>query len=182
MKKRVLCAAFVLLAGFSLQGCESIGSIEGAEAKYPTGAKRSSTGGDIYAKPQSIFGDDGVSLLGGKDKSPTDGVITVNSYLWRASLDTVSFMPLASVDPFGGVILTDWYSNPEKDDERYKLNIFVLGSQLRADAIKVSAFKEQKTSKGWKAVALQDDMATKIEDTILTRAREFRVAKRTTDE
>ncbi len=172
---RFATVAAIVTLGFVMAGC---GSMSGGEAKYPTGANRSATGDDIYAKPQSIFGEDGLTLLGGKgDQQAADSVITVNSYLWRASLDTVSFMPLASVDPFGGVILTDWYSSPETPEERYKLNVFVLGSQLRADGLKVSVFKERQTSGAWKSMAIDNSMATKIEDTILTRARELRVAK-----
>jgi hypothetical protein len=160
----------------ALQACSSP-SIPGGEAKYPTGAQRSSTSGDIYAQPESIFGKDGLTLLGGNKDNAGEHVITVNSFLWRASLDTVSFMPIASVDPFGGAILTDWYSAPETPNERYKMNIFVLGSELRSDAIKVSVFKEKLNGREWKASKLDESMARKIEDTILTRARELRIAK-----
>lgn len=169
---RFALVAACVISALSLTACGT-----GGEAKYPTGANRaSSAGDDIYAKPDSIFGKGGLDILGGGKDEASEHVITVNSYLWRAALDTVSFMPLASVDPFGGVILTDWYSAPETQDERYKLNIFILGSQLRADAVKVSVFKERQTGGVWKAVALEDSMGTKIEDTILTRAREIRSA------
>jgi hypothetical protein len=144
-----------------------------SEAKYPTGLERSATGGDnIYEKPKSAFGDEGLMILGGKGSQSTD-VITVNSYLWRAALETVSFMPLATVDPFGGVILTDWYTSPDKSDERYKLNIFVMGGQLRSDGVKVSMFKQR----NGRDVAVSDADNRAIEDAILTRARELRVAK-----
>lgn len=166
-----LCSTLALSA-MLLQGCGT-----GGEAKYPTGARRASTSGDIYEKPDSIFGEGGLKLLGGEKGQNADGVITVNSYLWRASLDTVSFMPLTSVDPFGGVILTDWYSAPETSNERYKLNIFVMGAQLRSDALKVSVFKERLSGGKWTAAPLDEAMARTIEDTILTRAREIRVAK-----
>lgn len=153
---------------FSLAAC---GGVE-SEAKYPTGANRAAAGNDnIYEKPDSIFGKDGLSILGGKGKSSTD-VITVNSYLWRAALDTVNFMPLSTVDPFGGVILTDWYSSPDTPGERYKLNIFVMGSQLRSDGIKVSMFKQR----DGKNVAVDDKTNRDIEDAILTRARQLRIA------
>lgn len=147
------------------------------EAKYPTGADRDGLNqGDIYSERESIFGEGGISILGGNNDRPSGDAITVNSHLWRASLDTVSFMPLASVDPFGGVILTDWYSDPSKPDERYKLNVFVIGSQLRSDGIKVTAF-QQKQSKGqWRDMAVDASIATKIEDAILTRARQIRIA------
>lgn len=149
------------------------GSVD-REAKFPTGADRDgANANDIYSERESIFGEDGLTLLG--DDKPTSDVITVNSYLWRASLDTVSFMPLTTVDPFGGVILTDWYSDPETPNERYKLNVFVIGSQLRSDAIRVSAFQQKKNRDKWEAVKVDPEIAIKIEDTILTRARQIRV-------
>ena len=172
---RITLLSLSALAMLGLQGCDTVKS---GEAKYPTGAQRASTNNDIYAKPQSIFGEDGLKILGGGDKSQSgEHVITVNSFLWRASLDTISFMPITSVDPFGGVILTDWYASPNTTDERYKLNVFVLGSQLRSDAIKVSVFKERNRSGKWASAPLDQEMARSIEDTILTRARELRVAQ-----
>ncbi|HEY8962971.1 MAG TPA: DUF3576 domain-containing protein [Alphaproteobacteria bacterium] len=168
MFKIVVLAALLAFSGL-LAACSGVES----EAKYPTGLERAATGGDnIYEKPKSIFGEEGLTILGGKANQSTD-VITVNSYLWRASLDTVSFMPLATVDPFGGVILTDWYANPDAPGERYKLNIFVMGGQLRSDGVKVSMFKQR----NGKDVAVSDADNRAIEDAILTRARELRVAK-----
>jgi len=147
------------------------------KAQYPTGADRDGIDqGDIYSEKESIFGEGGISILGGKDDKPSGDSITVNSHLWRASLDTVSFMPLTNVDPFGGVILTDWYNDPATPDERYKLNVFVIGSQLRSDAIRVSAFQQKKQRGKWVDVKVNSSIATKIEDTILTRARQIRVA------
>ena len=153
------------------------GGIEG-EKKFPTGMDRDGVNGnDIYSEKESIFGEDGLNLLGGDDDNQSTDVITVNSYLWRASLDTVSFMPLASVDPFGGVILTDWYSDGDKPNERYKLNVFVIGSQLRSDAIRVSAFQQKQRKGAWKDVKMDASVATEIEDAILTRARQIRISQ-----
>ncbi len=148
-----------------------------SEAKYPTGVERSRTGNDIYSKGDSIFGEGGLQMFGKDRKGASTDVITVNAYLWRAALDTVNFMPLANVDPFGGVILTDWYTSPEKPGERYKLNIFVMGSQLRSDGIKVSMFKQR----NGKDVAVDPKTNTDIEDAILTRARELRIASKSED-
>lgn len=166
MKHRVLIAVMSIL-GLGVSACGGLGG----EAKYPTGADRATTNGDIYAKPESVFGEGGISVLGDKSKGGDD-VITVNSFLWRASLDTVSFMPLATVDPFGGVILTDWYSDDSAPGERYKLNIFVMGRELRSDGVKVSMFKQR----NGKNVAVDEKTNRDIEDAILTRARELRVA------
>lgn len=153
------------------------GGVEG-EKKFPTGMDRDGVNGnDIYSEKESIFGEGGISILGGDDDNQSTDVITVNSYLWRASLDTVSFMPLANVDPFGGVILTDWYSDADKENERYKLNVFVIGSQLRSDAIRVSAFQQKQIRGQWKDVKIDTSVATKIEDAILTRARQIRISQ-----
>lgn len=147
------------------------------EAKYPTGADRSATGANnIYDKPESIFGSDGLGIFGSKKKAEDETGIGVNSHLWRASLDTVSFMPLASADPFGGVILTDWYSTAENPNERYKLNVFVLGKQLRSDGVRVRVFKQNAVDGIWVDNTVTDDMARTLEDTILTRARQLRIA------
>jgi hypothetical protein len=102
--------------------------------------------------------------------------IGVNAYLWRAALETLNFLPLVQADPFGGVIITDWYS-PERRDERFKLNVYILDTELRADGVKVAVFRQTSAENGWQDVALADpETATKIEDSILTRARELRIA------
>lgn len=149
------------------------------EAKYPTGADRGGTE-DIYEEPSSIFGGNGLNIFGGKsDKEDNSGQtgIGVNSFLWRASLDTVSFMPLASADPFGGVILTDWYAPEASPNERFKLNVFILDRQLRSDGIQVKVFRQERSGSSWRDAAVNDDTARKLEDAILTRARQMRVAQ-----
>lgn len=161
--------AISLSAG--LVGCE--GGIK-TEAKYPSGLDRNMTGQDIYGEKQSILGKGG--LLGRKKKDNSGSIIGVNSYLWRATLDTVSFMPLASADPFGGVILTDWYTDPQKPDERVKINAFVMGRELKADGIRVRTFRQVKKRGQWRDAQTSKDTAAKLEDAILTRARELRIA------
>ena len=130
----------------------------------------------------SIFGEGGLTaaLFGGPEDGADDtggGGIGVNSFLWRASLDTLSFMPIVSADPFGGVILTDWYSLPESPDERFKVNVYILDRQLRADGIRASVFRQVQGPDGqWVDAPTDPGTATAMEDTILTRARELRVA------
>ena len=102
--------------------------------------------------------------------------IGVNPFLWRASLETIDFMPLAQADPFGGVIITDWYSPPETPNERFKLNVYILGQALRSDGVKVSVFRQTNGGDGWQDASADPNTATGIEDNILTRARELRVA------
>src|SRR6185369_14156384 len=102
-----------LILCLALTACGS--SAPKGEAKYPD------TDNDRLYRYGSLSGEEGISVLGGKKKKGEDNNgIGVNSFLWRAALDTVSFMPLASADPFGGVILTDWYANPDKPGERTK--------------------------------------------------------------
>ena len=100
----------------------------------------------------------------------------VNSYLWRASLETLNFMPLAQVDPFGGVIVTDWYASAEAPNERFKANVYILDTNLRADALKTSIFKQTRAAGGWTDAAVDADTARQIENAILTRARQLYIA------
>jgi hypothetical protein len=100
----------------------------------------------------------------------------VNSYLWHATLDTLSFIPLASADPFGGVVITDWYSAPQVPNERMKVTVYILDRNLRADGLKVAVFRQTKTADGWADATVSGDTSTKLEDAILTRARELRLA------
>jgi hypothetical protein len=103
--------------------------------------------------------------------------VGVNGFLWRASLDTVRFMPLASADPFGGVIITDWYSPPQTPDERFKANIYILGRELRADGVRVSVFHQKRDAGGqWIEASVDANTGTDIENAILMRAREMRLS------
>jgi hypothetical protein len=103
--------------------------------------------------------------------------IGVNGYLWRATLDTLAFMPLASADPYGGTVITDWYANPEKPNERFKCTVYILDSRLRADGLKVSVFKQTRDANGaWVDSSATAQTETDIENAILTRARQLRLA------
>lgn len=109
-----------------------------------------------------------------KGEAPSIGV---NGYLWRATLDTLSFMPLASADPYGGVIITDWYVNPEKPDERFKCTVYILDSRLRADGLNVAVFKQNRDASGqWIDAPSAGQTETDIENAILTRARQLRLS------
>ena len=100
----------------------------------------------------------------------------VNSYLWHASLDTLSFLPLLSADPFGGVIISEWYVAPTSPDERLKVTIYIMDRALRADALKVVVFRQVRNGAVWQDATASPDTAHKLEDSILTRARELRLA------
>lgn len=148
------------------------------EAKFPTGkARDGASGNEIYEEKASIFGEGGFFGAQKRDNQEGDSGISVNSFLWRASLDTVSFMPLASADPFGGVILTDWYTPPETEAERFKINVFILSRELRSDGVRVRTFKQTFQNGKWVDADVTPETARQLEDTILTRARQLRVAQ-----
>jgi len=100
--------------------------------------------------------------------------IGVNSYLWRASLDALSFMPLVQTDSAGGVIVTDWYVDPQSPGERIKLTISILDQDLRADALRVAGSREVSQNGQWVAAPLRAATVQKMEAIILTRARDLR--------
>ena len=102
--------------------------------------------------------------------------IGVNAYLWRASLDTLSFMPLLQTDSNGGVIVTDWYVNPQVPTERMKVTVSILDQDLRADALRVAALREVNRGGQWVSSPVQAATTQKLEDVILTRARDLRRA------
>ena len=122
-----------------------------------------------------------IPFVGGKDRK-TQRVdvqqgIGVNGYLWRASLDTLSFMPLANADPWGGVINYDWYINPQTPNERFKATVFILDTRLRADALNVTVTKEIKGADGqWTGAPVAAQTEADLENAILTRARQLNLA------
>ncbi|HEX4695369.1 DUF3576 domain-containing protein [Sphingomonas sp.] len=119
---------------------------------------------------------------GGRERPKADlaaskvTTIGVNAYLWRATLDTLSFMPLLQTDSNGGVIVTDWYVNPSVPNERMKVTVTILDQDLRADAVRVAALREVNQGGQWVAAPVQAATVQKIEDIILTRARDLRRA------
>ncbi len=177
MRIRFAAVVMVLAAGGLLSGCGVGKDI------YPSDSGLHRTAPAMGPqKRETIFGPGGLFGSGNGGKNGGTGAeagIGVNSFLWRASLDTLSFMPLASADPFGGTILTDWYELPGTHDQRFKLNVFIVGRALRADGVKVSVFKQVRGPDGqWKDTAVSPKMAVEIEDAILTRARQLRIVSK----
>jgi hypothetical protein len=137
--------------GLSLAACSSLGDPFGNPFESPRDQQRQA---DLAASNVTAIG--------------------VNSYLWRASLETLSFMPLTQADSSGGVIVTDWYSNPQNPNERVKLSVSILDQDLRADALRVAASREVLQGGIWVTAPVQAATVQKLEDIILTKARDLR--------
>jgi len=118
----------------------------------------------------------GIKLSDILNPNAGDGGMPVNALLWRAALEISSFVPLDDVDTFGGTIVTEWYSLAERPDERIKLTIFVIGRELRSDAISVRVYVQRRSGDGWVQAGRDNALEVKVEDLILTRAREIRAA------
>ncbi|MDI1283406.1 MAG: DUF3576 domain-containing protein [Reyranella sp.] len=174
----------VVLAGVLSLGLASCGGNDVSETRTGQSGDRSSRDvrqgvGGRNQDQGTLFGPGG--LFGSKaEKNDSGGGtgVAVNAYLWRASLDTINFIPLVSADPFGGVIITDWYTPAETPNERMKVQVTILDRELRADGVRVSVFKQQTAPKGGAWVDAQVDPRTQIdiENAILTRARQLRIA------
>jgi predicted small lipoprotein YifL len=121
-----------------------------------------------------------LAACGGRERPQADlaasqvTTIGVNSYLWRAALDTVAFAPLLQADSAGGVIVTDWYANPSNPNERVKLTVSILDQDLRADALRVAASRQVNQGGNWVDAPVQAATVQKLEDIILTKARDLR--------
>ncbi len=140
--------AVCLVAGLAVSGCSRSGSSVGSR----------------------------ISPFSGKSSKQLAG-IGVNSFLWRASLETIDFMPLESADPYGGVIITGWHSDTAAPTERFKATVYILDTRLRADGLKVSVFKQTQNESGyWVAANVDPDTEIQIENSILTRARELKIS------
>lgn len=167
LSDKILTFLVLLIFMIMLTGCSSIQvpdwiDTEGArERALDTGKPEGGKIQDNFKIFQSDIKDTGAN-------------IGVNALLWRASLDTISFMPLDQADPYGGIISTEWYTNPENPNERYKIIIYILDSRLRADAIRVAFFMQQQLNGEWINVTASDETRIALENSILTKARQFK--------
>lgn len=159
--------------------CAECQSENAYEASLPTSAtatrgfERGEDDGGLFSI--SLFRGGRNSGGGGGSGGGGSGV-GVNSYLWRASLDTLSFIPLATADPFGGVIISDWYVPPDVTNERFKVSVFILDRQLRADGVRATVFKQVlNPGSGWVDTEVGRHVSAELEDAILTRARQIRL-------
>ena len=174
MPLRTLWLPAVLAVLLALAGCAGISVKPNPTApNYMGGPALNTAEGTGQAGSGNLLSD----LFGGKKKTnaPTGAGVGVNAFLWRGALDTLSFMPLASADPFGGIIITDWYSTPGAPDERFKATAYILSRRLRANGVKLSLFRQVRQSGGWVDAPVDPGTVGDIENKILARARQLRV-------
>ena len=173
LNKKTFRAAIGLTVLFSLAAC--------GQGKTLNPTRETGDTSPTYGekKRETIFGSGGLDLFNSnKKKNAEDGNgIGVNAYLWQATLQTINFLPLASADSFGGVIITDWYAPPESPTDRFKLTVIIQDRALRADAIHITVFRQvQNTAGEWVDAAVDPKTAIDLENAVLTRARELRTA------
>ena len=159
----------LLLGALVLAGCESSGNTRAysGNVAYPGGPQATEA-----RRPTGTRSD----FVQGSETAQRAATVQVNRFAWRASLDTIAFMPLASSDPYGGAIATDWYVAQRSPNERLRLNILVGGPELRADTVRVTVFRqERKGGRGdWANVPVDPGTAQNLENVILQRARQLR--------
>ena len=174
MNRKVIRVFSLFTVASIIAGCSMFGDDE----------KSSSSSGQVKRVESNSSGPDkgllntwfGLNDQPGGEGSSSGTGISVNGFLWRAALDTISFMPLAQADPFGGIILTDWYRPAETEGERFKVNVYILDSELRADGLRVSVFRQRREPNGgWVNAKVSADTGTNLENAILKRARQMRV-------
>ena len=154
---------FPILFIIFLSACGNIASTSSVEQKGP--------GSFITGKDEQ-----GIKLFEDFGSSNSDTSLPVNALLWRASIDIASSIPLDDIDTFGGTIVTEWYELSENSGERIKLAIFVLDRELRSDGIRVVVYVQKRDGSEWHDEGTDSEMGTRLEELILTRAREIRAA------
>ena len=127
-----------------------------------------------------LLGNDGLDVFGGNNNKEGSGGIAsigmpINPYLWSASLETLSFMPLSSADPFGGTILTDWYSSEINENERCKINVFISGAELKTQNLRVASFCEAFKNNKWVGIKTDNEDNIRLENAILNKAKKLKL-------
>ena len=159
-------AAVLLTAACGSNAIRPVG-----EDEYQDYRTKGAGQGKLFGEQGLVFG---VNKGTGAPRAEEGGGIGVNAYLWRGALDTLAFMPLASADPFGGVIITDWYEPPNSPGERFKATAYILGRTLRADGVRVSIFRQTLDNGRWVDASVSPVTTGEIVNKVLARARELR--------
>ena len=168
----VLTLSFLILTSCSIFETDEDGpGVDSDGYKYPE-----SNRDRRRAKRGKLTGPDGLNLFGAEQAAASNDIVGgVNSYLWKASLDVISFMPISSADAIGGIIITDWYEDSSARGERMKANIRITSKELKASGLKVSLFRQALRAGRWQNVKTSRDLEIKLEDKILSRARDIRI-------
>jgi hypothetical protein len=168
--------------------CIAVLAVAGCSSE---GLKPNTTPPDFQGLGSGSAGDASVNRLGGEDSGTIFGIgkgpksdqatgggggsgIGVNAFLWRGALDTIAFMPLSSADPFGGVIITDWYTPPGTSGERFKATIYILSRDLRSDGVRVNIYRQVLQNGQWVDATVAESTVADIENKVLARARHMR--------
>ena len=168
MRKVSLKLALALCALSLIAGCDQPPRKAAYTAMTPEDRAR-------LKEPDTVLGEPLFTTNKRKKAAKESGALGVNAYLWRASLDTLSFMPLATLEPFSGAIMTEWYTPPGVENERMKVTVIILDRELRPDGLRVSVFHQvHDPKKGWMDVTVTQDVPDHLERTILTRARSLK--------
>jgi hypothetical protein len=171
--KQNLVAVLVLAIG--LAGCSGTKpnpTDPGYMGQQGPNSGGSMPGGSVLGDSALVFGT--AKNKPGDNAAAGGGALGVNAYLWRGALDTLSFMPLASADPFGGVIITDWYTPSASSGERFKATAYILGRELRSDGVRITIFRQVLQNGQWVDTGISPITIGEIENKVLSRARELR--------
>jgi hypothetical protein len=129
------------------------------------------------ARAAAVATESGRVILARAKEDMGENGLAVNAYLWRAALDTLSFMPLADAQPAGGVIITEWYAVPSAPDERFKMTVYITDKRLRSDGVRVAVFRQVRSkSQVWQDATVDPETSTKLENAILARARQYKLS------
>ena len=175
MPTRLNAVAVTLLTALALAGCSGAKpnpTDPGYIGQQGPASNGTMPGGSVLGDSSLVFGT--AKNKSGDNGAGGGGALGVNAYLWRGALDTLSFMPLASADPFGGVIITDWYTPTSTSGERFKATAYILGRELRSDGVRVTIFRQVLENGQWVDSGVSPVTIGEIENKVLSRARELR--------
>jgi len=176
MPSKLNLIATLLFIAVGLSGCSGARTnpTDPAYMGYQGPTAGNMPGGSVLGDSNLMFGSGGKGRSADNAPGGGGGALGVNAYLWRGALDTLSFMPLASADPFGGVIITDWYTPPAANGERFKATAYILGRELRSDGVRLSIFRQVLENGQWVDAPVSAVTVGDIENKVLSRARELR--------